>query len=107
MPNARSECLKTLGINQNEILNNERTGFVVRACNIEYLNSAVLEDELVVTCEIKELGAASLVIKQNILRGDETLAKLEVKVINLNIDTHRPTRIKADLNEKLQRLISA
>ena len=103
---ARSECLKTLGINQNEILKNERTGFVVRACNIEYLNSAVLEDELTITCEIKELGAASLVIKQDILRGDETLAKLEVKVINLNIDTHRPARLNADLTEKLKKLFS-
>ena len=104
---ARSECLTALGINQREILLKERTGFVVRACNIEYLNSAVLEDNLVITCEVVELGAASLVIKQNILRGDEVLAKLEVKVINLNIDTHRPTRLSADLREKLEKLYLA
>ena len=65
-----------------------------------------MEDELIITCEIAELDAASLVIKQNILRGNETLAKLEVKVINLNIDTHRPTRINADLHEKLEKLHS-
>ncbi len=104
---ARSECLTALGINQREILLSERTGFVVRACNIEYLASAVLEDNLVITCEIAELGAASLVIKQNILRGDEVLAKLEVKVINLNIDTHRPTRFSAELREKLEKLYQA
>ena len=101
---ARSECLTALGINQREILLKERTGFVVRACNIEYVNSTVLEDNLAVTCEIAELGAASLIIKQNILRGNELLAKLEVKVINLNIDTHRPTRLSADLREKLEKL---
>ena len=27
---ARSECLKSLGINQRDVLQNERTGFVVR-----------------------------------------------------------------------------
>jgi len=102
---ARSECLAHLGINQREILQNEHTGFVVRSCNIEYLNSAVLEDELTITCEIGELGAASLVIKQNILRKDEVLAKLEVKVINLNIETHRPTRIAPALYEKLAKLL--
>lgn len=101
---ARSECLTALGINQREVLQNERTGFVVRSCNIEYLASAVLEDELIITCEIAELGAASLIIKQNILRGDEVLTRLEVKVINLNIDTHRPTRFSDDLREKLAKI---
>lgn len=102
---ARSECLTALGINQREILQNEGTGFVVRSCNIEYLASAVLEDELTITCEIAELGAASLVIKQNVLRGEEVLAKLEVKVINLNIDTHRPSRISTDLREKIKNIL--
>lgn len=103
---ARSECLAYLGVNQREILQNERTGFVVRSCKIEYLNSAVLEDELTITCEIGELGAASLVIRQKILRGEEVLATLEVKVINLNIDTHRPTRISAAIYEKLAKYAS-
>lgn len=104
---ARSECLTKLGINQRELLQNERAGFVVRSCNIEYLSSAVLEDNLVVTCEIAELGAASLVIKQKIIRESELLANLEVKVINLNIDNHRPVRISADLRDKFKKLLNS
>ena len=104
---ARSECLTSLGINQQEILQKERTGFVVRSCNIDYLKSAILGDELLVTCEVEEFGAASFVIKQNIMRGDEMLANLTVKVINLNIDTHRPTRLSAELREKMEKLYLA
>lgn len=104
---ARSECLSALNINQREILQNEHTGFVVRACNVEYLSSAVLEDRLVVTCEVSELGAASAIIKQKVMRGDEVLAALEVKVINLSMDNHRPTRLSAELREKLGKIFKA
>ena len=97
---ARSECLRAMGINQKEIMQNERTGFIVRSCQIEYLGSAHLEDDLIVTMEVVEVGGASMVLRQSILRGDEVLTLLELKVVNLNLDTHRPARISAEIKEK-------
>ncbi|MBR3662728.1 MAG: tol-pal system-associated acyl-CoA thioesterase [Alphaproteobacteria bacterium] len=98
---ARSEFLRYLNINQEKLLKEQGTGFVVRSCNIEYLSSAVLNDDLTVSCLLKELGGASLTVEQKICRGDDILAKIEVKLINLNINKHRPTRISDEIKEKI------
>lgn len=102
---ARSECLKAIGINQKEILDTQRTGFVVRSCQIEYLASAHLEDKLMVTVEIAEIGGVSILLRQSILRGDEVLTLIEVKAVNLNLDTHRPARITAEIKEKINSFV--
>lgn len=99
---ARTEFLRALGIEQNTALETERTGFVVRSCHTEYIASARLDDALVVTCQVSELGGASAVIKQQVLRGNEVLAELEVKVIHMSVASHRPTRIPAELHAKMK-----
>ena len=99
---ARTEFLRMLGIHQQQHLEECRCGFVVRSCNIEYLASAVLDDELSISCCISELGAAYAVVHQEIYRHDELLSRLDVKVIYMNIETHRPARIPADFVEKFK-----
>ena len=99
---ARTEFLRMLTVHQQEDLENNQTGFVVRSCHIEYLKSAVLDDALTVTCKVVEQGAASATVAQEILRGDEVLATLEVKVIYMSIATHRPTRIPPEMVEKFK-----
>ena len=98
---ARSEFLRTLGINQQKILADQQAGFVVRSCHVEYLKSAVLDDALVVVSEVTEIGSASAVMKQRICRGNEVLADIEVKLIFLSLATHRPTRICAEISSKM------
>ena len=100
---ARTEFLRMLRIHQQSDLQENQTGFVVRSCAIEYLKSAVLDDSLVVTCKVIEQSAASATVAQEIMRGDEILATLEVKVIHMSIATHRPTRIPADMVEKFKK----
>lgn len=99
---ARTEFLRTIAVHQQEDLEQHQTGFVVRSCHIEYLKSAVLDDALTVTCVVTEYGAASATVAQEILRGEEVLATLEVKVIYMNVATHRPTRIPAEMTEKFK-----
>lgn len=101
---ARTEFLRALGVEQKDTLEAEKTGFVVRSCHVEYLGSAFLDDALIVTCQVSELGGASAVIKQQILRGDEVLTDIDVKVIYMNVDTHRPTRIPAVMKERMTAL---
>lgn len=102
---ARSECLRAMGVNQQEILKLQHTGFVVRSCQVEYLNSAYLEDELTVTVEVAELGGASMILKQTVFRGEEVLTLMEIKAVNLNLETHKPTRIAAEVKEKIQAFV--
>lgn len=100
---ARTEFLRTLGIHQQAHLQESHCGFVVRSCNIDYLASAVLDDELTISCQISELGAAYAVVHQEIRRKEELLSSLDVKVIYMNIDTHRPNRIPADFVERFKK----
>ena len=99
---ARTEFLRSLNIHQQRDLEEKQTGFIVRSCHIEYLKSAFLDDILNVTCQVTERGAASAVVAQEIRRGDEVLATLEVKVIYMNVATHRPTRIPEDMANKFK-----
>ncbi len=99
---ARTEFLRSLNINQQHEMQENHCGFVVRSCNIDYLASAVLDDELSVSCQISELGAAYAIVHQEIRRHEELLSSLDVKVIYMNIETHRPTRIPAEFVEKFK-----
>ncbi len=100
---ARTEFLRMLTIHQQQDLEQKQTGFIVRSCHIEYLKSAVLDDALVVTCQVIEVGAASAVVAQEIRRGDDLLATLEIKVIYMDVASHRPIRIPAEMVEKFHK----
>lgn len=102
---ARSEFLRFLKIDQQKLLKEKQVGFVVRSCNIEYLSSAYLNDDLLVTCQVREMGGASAVIYQEVLRDNEILAKIAVKVVFMNVATHRPTRIDTEISEKFVQLL--
>lgn len=103
---ARSEFLRALGINQQQNLSENHTGFIVRSCKIDYLSSAVLDDALVVICSITEIGGASAIIHQEIFRNNELLAKMDIKVVHMNIETHRPSRIPPEYIEKFMNFIN-
>src|SRR5574344_2041823 len=84
---ARSEFIRLLNVNQQKELAENQTGFVVRSCKIEYLASARLDDSLVITCQVIELGGASIVMKQEIYKDDDLLTTIEVKLINMSLAT--------------------
>lgn len=94
---ARTEFIQALNFNQQEVLTTQKCGFTVRKCSIEYLRPAVLGDVLVVTCEVKEVKGAAAVMAQEVWRGDELLATVEVKVAYVDLERKRPVRIPADL----------
>ena len=102
---ARTEFIRTLGVCQEKNLENEQTGFVVRSCHIEYLASARLDDALVVTCKVLEIGGASLLVLQEIYCGNTLLTKIEVKLINMSLALKRPVRIDKELSAKIKDLI--
>lgn len=102
---ARTEFIRTLGVCQEKNLEDGQTGFVVRSCHIEYLASARLDDALVVTCKVLEIGGASLLVQQEIYCKDKLLTKIEVKLINMSLALKRPIRIVKELSAKLNDLI--
>ena len=99
---ARTEYVRSLGVCQQEGLESEdKCGFTVRHVDIDYKLSAVLDDALVVTCEVVEAKGAGAKMHQDIYRGDNLLASLNVKLAYLSLARKRPVRIPEELLNKI------
>ena len=66
---ARTEWLRSMGISQREL--KEKTGgmFIVAETHVRYLRPARLDDQLLVTVRVEQMGVASITLQQQILGG--------------------------------------
>lgn len=90
---ARSEWLRTLGVDQAALLRDERLQFVVVEANVRYHRPARFDDELVVSVKLAELRGASVTFAQEVRRGGgdgELLVSATVRAACLDSDSLRP-----------------
>ena len=102
MERARTEWLRSLGVEQDVLLYQERRLFVVIETSIEFLAPAKFNDEIVATAALSDLSRATFTMEQNIFRDSldgELLCRGRTKAAFLNADTLRPMRVPADLFE--------
>ena len=98
----RTEFIRTLGAKQQEDLQSpEKTAWVVRHCEADYMAPAVLDDELIVSCRITGLGGVTVTMHQEIRRGQDVLVAIDVKAAHISLVTKKPVRIQKSLMEKL------
>ena len=86
---ARTEWLRSLGIDQQTLRDQEGAIFVVSNANIDYVASARLDDEVKVTLKVEKLGRASVQFAQQAWRGDTLLSSADVKVACVDAVTMR------------------
>jgi acyl-CoA thioester hydrolase len=87
---ARTEWLRSLGIDQQTLRDRDGAIFVVRSANIDYRASARLDDEVTLTLNVEKLGGASVQFTQQAWRGDTLLSSADVKVGCIDAATMRP-----------------
>jgi len=87
---ARTEWLRSLGIDQHALREQEGALFVVRSAGVDYLASARLDDEVKLTLRVDKLGQASVRFTQQAWRGDTLLSSADVKVGCIDAVTMRP-----------------
>jgi len=101
---ARTEWLRSLGIQQSEL--RQRTGgvFVVSETSVRYAKPARLDDELIVTAQLERAGQASLIIAQQAFEaaGGALLAQGTIRIGWVDAATLRPGRIPAEILQALQ-----
>ncbi|SFW56892.1 tol-pal system-associated acyl-CoA thioesterase [Luteibacter sp. UNCMF366Tsu5.1] len=97
MERARTEWLRAQGIDQMALREATSLGFVVRDMHLDFHRPARLDDELLITVDVKERRSASMLFGQEIVRGDAALVRAQVRVACVNLDTMRPAQIPADL----------
>lgn len=100
MERARTEMFRHLGFSKAANFD-ENTIFVVRKVNAHYHRSAVLDDELRVSASISKLRKASLILTQNIYRGDELLVSSSVEVASVEVKQQKPIAIPKHMHEAL------
>ena len=102
---ARTEYVRALGMCQQQALEAEdKCGFMVRSLTVDYKAPAVLDDLLIVTCEMIEVSGARAEMKQEILCGEKLLAQISVKLAHVSLLRKRPVRIPEDLVQKIEAL---
>jgi len=94
MERARSEWLRGQGVDQSTVKETTGLAFLVRAMQIDFLKAALLDDELLVTVDVKEHRAASILFTQTISRADGTeLIRAQVRVACVDVHRMAPVRI--------------
>ena len=95
---ARTEWLRALGVEQQRLLAEEAIAFMVRSVQADYLAPARLDDEIEVVSTIENLRRASLVFRQEIVRGGERLFTAAVLVACIDWQRHKPLPIPSRLH---------
>ena len=91
MERARSDMLRAVGIDQRVALEAGDGVYAVADVTIKYRGSARLGDDLVIVSTIDAVGAATVAIHQQVMRGAETLTDARVTAAFLSPDG-RPRR---------------
>jgi len=94
---ARTEMLRAMGFEQDELIANDAVIFVVRSVQVDYLKPAVFNDLIDVSAELSLVKSASLTFVQKITRQHELLSTATIRIACLDADTMRPKLIPEKL----------
>jgi acyl-CoA thioester hydrolase len=87
---ARTEMLRAMGYEQDQLIAKEGIIFVVRSVQVDYLNSARFNELIQVSAEVVQAKKASVTFEQFITRGDDVLTKSIIRCACLDAQTMRP-----------------
>ncbi len=93
MERARTEWLRTFGYSNASMMKELGLVFVVRTVKLDYLKPAVLDDLLMVTAKIKDIGRSRLTLLQTVTRGDDLLTEGEIHLVCVTADNFKPVSI--------------
>jgi len=104
---ARTELLRSLGIESGQMMHKFGIGLAVRHCYVEYLKPAVLDDEVMLQTELQKVGGASIELRQVVVRSGEKLVQMDVKLGCINFESGRPVTLPKNLRNALSNQMNA
>ena len=99
---ARTEWLRTFGVSQQALIDEQGLGFVVRSVQADYLAPARLDDALIVVTQVAMLRRASILFEQQLVRGQELLFTARVLLASIDLRRQKPLAIPASLHALLE-----
>ena len=101
MERARSEWLRALGFEQDELRDQAGVIFVVRRVEVDYLAPARFNDVIDVDVSVHEVGRASLSVKQTLTRGPTRLVSAQVRLACVDASNFKPVKIPSPILQAL------
>ena len=101
---ARTEWLRSLGIDQRYLKNTEHIMFVVYRINIQYKLPARFNDDLIVKSELVDIGSSKVIFKQMIYRDDEMLIDATVDVACIDSEKFKPVPMPKTIKHSMESL---
>ena len=98
---ARTEALQIIGYSNQKVKKDFGSLIIVKACNIEYKKSAILEDELTIRSFVKSITKTSFFMNQIITKGEETIVEAQVHLVFVN-DLGKPVKIPDEIYSKFK-----
>lgn len=74
--------------------------FVVRSLKLDYLKPALLDDLLVVSVQLKDVGRSRVTLYQNVTRNESVLVEAEVHLVCVAMDNFKPVSVPETLREQ-------
>ena len=107
---ARTEMIRSLGVEQRRLMTEAGVAFAVRSCAAEYLQPARLDDEIAVRTRIDKVGGATLRATQRVVRWEANRTETELVVLNIRLacinKDQRPARMPADIRSAVAALMT-
>lgn len=102
MERARTEFLRKLGFEQDQLIAQQNTVFAVRSVQVDYKSPARFNDLLVVTAKLIEMKKASMLFEQTISLSDHPqniLCQGQIRIACLQADSFKPQAIPQAIME--------
>lgn len=102
MERARTEWLRQMGFEQDQLIEQHHCIFAVHSMQINFKRPARFNDALVIRSQLNKASGASLVFEQKVFCDDELLCQAEVKVACLDSNRFRPMSIPSFMMTRIQ-----
>jgi acyl-CoA thioester hydrolase len=97
MERARTEWLRNLGFEQDELLRTAGILFAVRTVSLDYMRPARFNDLLQVSAEVVRKGKASVDFRQEVRRGDELVCTGDIRLVCVDATKFVPVPIPEEI----------
>ena len=104
MERARTEWLRSVGIDQHQLKQHDHIMFVVHRIDIQYKLPARFNDDLIVKSELKDIGSSKIEFRQMIYRDNEILIDASVDIACIDSEKFKPVRIPSTVKEIMESL---
>lgn len=98
---ARTEWLRECyGYSDTRLMREFGIVFVVRSLKLDYLKPALLDDLLVVSVQLIDIGRSRVILCQNVQRDKDVLVESEIHLVCVTTDNFKPVSVPEVLREQ-------